>query len=454
MLLLSLFVAACRDDHLPSAPLSPSIVTAPLAQHVVHPGERSFALISATVPSFAGYFIEGDALVGLVSQSVDAAPAADALASFRSSSGEPELATKTIVIREARYSFRELSALRDLVFDHIFLRLDGVVSLDLDESANSVDIGITEEAQREQIESVLAEIGVPIEAVRFEAASAIVPDSHVTLLDHSRPVRGGFQAVATDQFGILLKPCSLGFNAQKSGKDLVFTASHCTAEEWDLDGGGINQDDDSGSGEFLGYEDMDPDPYDCLLGDLCRHSDAAAFEYMPGVDFDFGFIARPIGPPATAFETSGSRVIDDAAPRFRIIGAGDIPEGGDVQKVGWRTGWTAGEVLDTCVHTSDGTHTKMCNWIADYFSDGGDSGSPVFTRVVGQDGDVTLRGIHWGRDTIQSEAYFSPWSGLEFDFGALEVALDVVSVSVDAQDTGDPFSWVTATADVQDGVSP
>ena len=130
VLLLSLFVAACRDHDLPAAPPSPSIVTGPIAQSVVHSGEQPFASISASVPSFSGYFIEGGALVGLVSQPADAGAAAEALASFRSNSGDPDLASKAIVIRQARYSFHELSVWRDLVFDQVFLRFDEVVTLD------------------------------------------------------------------------------------------------------------------------------------------------------------------------------------------------------------------------------------------------------------------------------------------------------------------------------------
>lgn len=99
--------------------------------------------------------------------------------------------------------------------------------------------------------------------------------------------------------------------------------------------------------------------------------------FKSGVSVEFGNIVR-----TTSHGTSpGSITIDSANPRFRIIGEAAYPVAGQtLEKIGRTTGWTYGQVTNTCVDTNvaGSNITLLCQ---DYVSAGigaGDSGSPVF----------------------------------------------------------------------------
>lgn len=62
--------------------------------------------------------------------------------------------------------------------------------------------------------------------------------------------------------------------------------------------------------------------------------------------------------------------------------------------------------MDTCDHIADPEgNARLCSMVTDYYSRGGDSGSPVFV-MVGQ--NVKLVGINWGFDDENHTSAFSP----------------------------------------------
>jgi hypothetical protein len=88
-----------------------------------------------------------------------------------------------------------------------------------------------------------------------------------------------------------------------------------------------------------------------------------------------------------------------------------------VGKVGASTGWTVGEIQDTCVGLAwfKPNTWLLCQDAADYASSAGDSGAPVFE---GTD-DVMLIGVHYGiangpSGTVKT---LSSWWNVEGDFG-------------------------------------
>ena len=93
-----------------------------------------------------------------------------------------------------------------------------------------------------------------------------------------------------------------------------------------------------------------------------------------------------------------------------------------MDKVGRKTGWTSGIVSATCVDlpAAEDYYWRDCTYQADYWSDEGDSGAPVFSWP-GTGNDVTLVGIHWGNSASQQRSDFSPWSGIVQDFGWMTV---------------------------------
>jgi hypothetical protein len=141
-----------------------------------------------------------------------------------------------------------------------------------------------------------------------------------------------------------------------------------------------------------------------------RYSDAALFTYQSENLADFGLIARTI--------RLGSKTISTSSPRFMISEVSlQYPlVGTTVNKMGFKTGWTSGDIEygklvwphvgNTCVDFfgTDGI-VRLCQVGADYSSDHGDSGAPVFTWD-GYGSDVVLVGIHVGADYSH---YFSPW---------------------------------------------
>jgi len=115
---------------------------------------------------------------------------------------------------------------------------------------------------------------------------------------------------------------------------------------------------------------------------------------------------------------SGSLIIDVNQPYFYITASEHgVYTGEPVNKVGRTTGWTAGHVTKTCdTEWPENYQMLKCNHETDYYSEAGDSGSPVFTITNG--GLVTLVGLHWGRNGNRS--VYSGYRSIETDFGQLD----------------------------------
>ncbi|MFG0253005.1 MAG: hypothetical protein ACF8NJ_09050 [Phycisphaerales bacterium JB038] len=169
------------------------------------------------------------------------------------------------------------------------------------------------------------------------------------------------------------------------------------------------------SSHRLGIEHTDPSSN--------RKSDASFFSYDSGVDSTrFAHIAKTI---YSAVNQDGPLTIDSTSPGFRITGkAGNGVQlyGELVNKVGQTSGWTQGQITQTCVTLS----TMPCQWAALVWSRPGDSGAPIFQQngTSGQGaGEVTLWGIlHSGPDGDWTTTYYSPVSGVEQDLGTLAVS--------------------------------
>lgn len=209
---LACVTVSCSDDIVTTPGPSASVV-APISQAIERAPEQPFVEIAEAVPSFGGFFVEEGKLVGLVSDPADASAVARALNELRAD--EPALASLNVETRPADYSFRELAAWRDLAFDHALVANDGVLTLDLDERSNRVEIGIESEALREPVMDVLSGFAVPEDAIVFHRAAPDVPLASLT--DRLRPVRGGnriFLWALSPEHGA---NCTFGFSATLGG---------------------------------------------------------------------------------------------------------------------------------------------------------------------------------------------------------------------------------------------
>jgi hypothetical protein len=111
---------------------------------------------------------------------------------------------------------------------------------------------------------------------------------------------------------------------------------------------------------------------------------------------------------------------------------------GEVQKVGRTTGWTSGNVTNTCVtvNVSGSNIQLLCQTLVQRAGTqivaGGDSGSPVFTGSS----NATLIGILWGGNSSGDLFVFSPLKSIQDELGSFNATTDGVGAGGD--DGGDP----------------
>jgi len=230
-----------------------------------------------------------------------------------------------------------------------------------------------------------------------------------TLRDKVRPLQGGLQIAFVK--GALAFVCTLGFNAIRAGVEGFVVNSHCTTKYGGLDGTTDYQPLPA-TENLIGTETADPVFFKggiCPNGKKCRYSDSAFDKRADGVTADLGLIEQPDGVNTGSLTIAGS---------FRIVGeASSNAEVGEVlNKVGRTTGWTQGQVTNSCVHTAvSGTNVVfLCQDFVKAKVAGGDSGSPVF-RITNSPllNDVVLYGILWGGSSDGTSFVYSPITNIQ-----------------------------------------
>ena len=90
-----------------------------------------------------------------------------------------------------------------------------------------------------------------------------------------------------------------------------------------------------------------------------------------------------------------------------------------MNKVGRTTGWTAGNITNTCVNTgvSGSNIVQLCQTFVSAGVGGGDSGSDVFQVTSGS--NVQLAGVLWGGNSGGTQFVFSPFGNVTRELGAL-----------------------------------
>jgi hypothetical protein len=421
---------------------------------IQHPGEAAFEQVSKTVPAFAGYYLEGENLVVSVTDSTKSEAAEGAvrqvLAATIPAKAARRLAQPSMVGRRAQYTFLQLRDWRDQIAQGVFYGLADATSIDLDEVSNRVVLGLASEAGRGELESWLARSAIPTGAVKIQIVKPTVPNTNLT--DYSRPVMGGLQTVMTFN-GAEGGGCTFGFNGQYQGANVVLTNSHCTSQLFGTDATPtLFYQNIVTSGDLVGNETSDPPSFCVFPGHCGRYSDAAMVTYGAGVSFQLASIARPLSHSDT-WGVAGSVVINGSNPHFNITGEQLYPVAGDyVDKVGYRTGWTRGRLNNTCVDLwgVDGGW-RFCSDQAAYYTDHGDSGSPVFIDP-GDGNSITLVGINWGSDG--SQAAFSPLGGIRQDFGFIKTFNPPLVATMTGASTVRPNVTCTWRATVTGGTMP
>ena len=301
--------------------------------------------------------------------------------------------------------------------------IEGVVYTDAAEQTGLLEVGVVNKGLARAVEERLKKLGIPLSSVEIVETKPIV--FAATLQDYVRPLEGGLQIAFVD--GGLAYLCTLGFNAVRDGVNGFVVNSHCTTDQFKLDGTNHYQPWLSPSSNLIGNEIADPPSFRCARGKKCRYSDAAYDQRASGVQATLGSIARP--------SALGSLTI---AGSFNVVGeaAGNAAVGATLNKVGRTTGWTQGPVTNSCVDTGvSGTNILLlCQDFVGANVGGGDSGSPVFEITPGTN-NVTLNGILWGGASDGSFFVFSPIANVERELGSLTTFGDGNTTPVASDDS-------------------
>jgi hypothetical protein len=322
------------------------------------------------------------------------------------------LSTASIHVAEGRYGWKQLERWQEAASLEA-LAVRGAVFVDNDETRNRVLIGVENLGAVGQVRAAAARRGVPDDAVLVERADPIVQVASLqNIVD--RPVRAGVQI----NFPGFL--CSVGFNATTtSGQKSFVTASHCTNTQGGVESTPYWQPLQSVNPTQIATEVADPvyvkGGAGCPRGKLCRYSDASRAAYINGANQALGLIARTSGANNGSLEITGSFSI---TTNDCTTTGGCLAVGTTVNKVGRTTGWTAGNITNTCVNTGvQGSRiVQFCQTFVSAGVGGGDSGSDVF-QVTGT--TVKLAGVLWGGNSSGSQFVFSPFGNVTRELGAL-----------------------------------
>lgn len=392
------------------------------------------AAIGAGMPGgFGGLYFDSDGRIHLLIRDISKRESAVTALLSRQPRHPNGIATTraNVIVQEARYEFAEL-----LQWYRRFLVAAIGVNLslgDIDEHRNVIAIGVRAASDADRARRLLDSLRVPAGAVVISIVGDNEVDSDV--VSHFRPAPGGVQITSR---GPNL-PCTLGFSVihHQFGQALV-TASHCTRHQ------GIVTNDSVGQhlwGEWLGPEVLDPaySTSGCPSPYGCRRSDAALYRYDDQTHGDpyfgvgaamQGWMANPAG-----FSSPGNIILalDPVTPyrstyKWEWYCIWGYPCGEYVgmvaEKVGRTTGKTQGTVQATCVdfgyQTADGYFMIRCTVAANYYSDGGDSGAPVYVPGGwwGESDAVRVSGVHSGQNLATGRRFFARIADVENELGA------------------------------------
>jgi hypothetical protein len=387
-----------------------------------------FVGIARQVPGFGGMFIKDNILHIYLTDPSQRAAAEAVIASFF---GRERIPAGGIKVLQGKYDFLKLKGWHDRQ-RFVTLALPGVISTSISESENRLKVRVDSQDKIAQVEQKLSQLGVPREMVNIIVDKPVDPLQKLT--DTQRPLLGGIQ-IQNGGGGT----CTLGFLAVRNGVAGFVTNSHCMVAQGGLLGTVIHQATvGDGTNNRIGAEMIDPQYVagleglvagsECPSGRQCRLSDSAFVrrdsgpsQSVPAVWANFGTIALPY-PPSQGLAFDGDLVKIRKEHIFAI-------EGDFLSKVGRTTGYTAGEVIETCedVNQNGSNFTILCQYRVEAVSNKGDSGSPVFTwssalLPPGAFPSAELYGILWGGNG--DEFVFSPMFNIEFELGSLKTRWD------------------------------
>src|SRR5438445_839077 len=353
--------------------------------------------VATSVPGFGGMYLDGNTLKVYLTDPAQKVMAEHAIGAVFGAARIPAGGVQTL---KGTYGFHQLHAW----YNHIgaVFNIQGVVYKYIDENANILTVAVENQGLVASVQTEVSTTGVPQSAVNIVTADPIY--TQVTLQDQVRPIQGGLQI----QFSNFL--CSISYNAVRGGVAGFVTASHCTDIQGGVEGTLYYQP-LTASNTFIGTEIADPTytKATCTAAGVkgnhvCRYSDTSFEQLASGVQQTVGAIEQ------TDTVNTGSLTI---AGNFRVVSEGPSLVGQTVNKVGRTTGWSQGQVTNTCVNTgvSGSKIVQLCqDWVSATVGPG-DSGSGVFAITSGS--DVQLRGTLWGGNGAGTIFVYSPIANIQ-----------------------------------------
>jgi hypothetical protein len=403
---LGLLVGCTDDPTEPNTPPETSSKQSGTPTEGVRPGEAEFFELAGRFPAFAGIFVnsEGDLVVNVTDPAAEASVrAAVAPIQARIARNRPGTARR-IVSQQVDYSFSQLADWRNRLIP-VISQITGFVALDLDERRNLIWLGVRpadEQAARATLAAKLPEIGVPSQAVEVSPSEAGTARAGTSLNERHRPLFGGIRIETSSS------ACTLGVTAAHwPGVPYQYrvgfiTASHCSDRLWYPDNTQFDQHEYLTTYDnYVGTEYLDPDADSC--GNIwawysdCRQSDANFVSTKDIAEIRLGKIAK------TTERCSGNWYCTPnlASDTLQIVAdAVDLYAGFTIDKMGITSGWTTGEITNTCVEHLFAGGLLQCAYYATTFIDSGDSGGPFFDYYPARGNDVYIAGfVHGWIDT-------------------------------------------------------
>jgi hypothetical protein len=365
------FALACADGATEPNALSPADPTSSVqVASVQGQTPRGFltasARIAELVPEFAGAYRDAEGkLVVSVTTPIARHRAEAAAAALAAEAGRTEI----FAHRLARYTYRDLDRwARTALLSAAQL---GATSIAVDEIANAVRLGVGSAAQLQTARSAAVARGIPEDAI---VTFIQHPVSNVSSL-HSRvrPYRAGYRIVVfynQPGYGNQEKPCTLGPVVTYQDTLYFLVNSHCTETgTYGQYASGAHVHQPSRNPINASYSRIGVEALDiawapisgCPTHGICRYSDAALIRAQSLAEI--ATIGRTVQRTLLPAD-SGSLTIDAATPKFALTAVlSSLFVGDTLEKVGMRTGWTAGVVQNTCKNMNlPGTNVwNLCN---------------------------------------------------------------------------------------------
>ena len=369
--------------------------------------EEAYLLdIEREVPGFGGYYADADGTLHVIVGPNGNAERARAAVREQFTSGRmPRTrgAVPNVVIERGRFAFSTLAGWREQLFDYaVSSTAAGIHGLDVDEARNRIRVDYLGDLPA--LKTRIASLGIDTTAVHFQLAqpmkmTATRRQYPTTINDSTSPVVGGVGMYWQTSSGSEAGGCTIGFTATVSGVARFVSAAHCSAIRYNTDGALVRQPYNA-SGRFIGQEISDPAGYNCGSY-ICRGSDASLFSFNSGVTSSVGLLARTTTRNNGGAFGNATTLAWDSSNPYWVIDAVEQDNwfvGLAVDKSGITTGWTWGQITETCEDYISPFSWEIpvkavrCVYRADALTDDGDSGGPVFYQHAEGDSRVTLGG--------------------------------------------------------------